>query len=86
MSGGEIRQRGLEPTASDVAVALSRVAHDLNNLCASMMGFSALSQEALEPASPVQPYLSEIQHATAQVVVLSERLRQLSRVIGETDR
>jgi len=67
-------------------MALGRLAHDLNNLCASMMGFTALTQESLEPASPVHPYLSEIQHATAQVIALSERLRQLSEEIGKTDR
>ena len=85
MSSGEIRERAVGPDTPDVAMALSRLAHDLNNLCASMMGFTALTQESLEPASPVHPYLLEIQHATAQAVALSERLRQLSRVIGDAD-
>jgi len=81
MSSGEIREPAVAPLASDVAVVLSRLAHDLNNLCASMMGFTALTQESLEPASPVHPYLLEIQHATAQAVALSERLRGLAQQI-----
>ena len=40
-------------SVSELADAVGRAAHDLNNLCASMLGFAALSQDSLDPASPV---------------------------------
>jgi signal transduction histidine kinase len=62
----------------DLAQAVGRAAHDLNNLCASVLGFTALTQESLPPDSPLQSYLAEVQAATEKTSALAERLRAMS--------
>jgi signal transduction histidine kinase len=62
----------------DLPRAVSRAAHDLNNLCASILGFTALTQESLPADSPLQAYLAEVLTATQKTAALAERLRDLS--------
>lgn len=66
-------------SAQEFADAVSRAAHDLNNLCASMLGFAALTQESLEPDSPLQAYVVEIQASAEKTAALAEHLRRLAR-------
>jgi signal transduction histidine kinase len=61
-----------------LAQAVGRAAHDLNNLCASILGFAALTQESLPNDSPLQSYLAEVQTATEKTAALAERLREMS--------
>jgi signal transduction histidine kinase len=68
-------------TRDDLAAAVSRAAHDLNNLCASILGFSALTQESLPQDAAEQLYLSEVQAAAQKTASLAEQLRELSRAI-----
>ena len=51
------------PTAAigleELAEAVNRAGHDLNNLCASILGFAALTRESLDPSSPLHEYLDD---------------------------
>jgi signal transduction histidine kinase len=68
-------------TPEELAGAVSRAAHDLNNLCASILGFAALAQESLPRESPEQLYLSEVQAAAEKTAALAGHLRDLSRAL-----
>jgi signal transduction histidine kinase len=70
-----------DQTPEELAVAVSRAAHDLNNLCASILGFAALAQESLPRESPEQLYLSEVQAAAEKTAALAGHLRDLSRAL-----
>ena len=65
--------------AEDLARAVGRAAHDLNNLCASIIGFAALTQDSLASDSPLQVYLAEVQASAQKTAALAEQLHQLSR-------
>jgi signal transduction histidine kinase len=68
-------------SSDELASAVSRAAHDLNNLCASILGFTALTQESLPTESPEQQYLSEVQAAAEKTAALAGHLRDLSRAM-----
>jgi signal transduction histidine kinase len=68
-------------TPEEIAVAVSRAAHDLDNLCASILGFAALAQESLPGESPEQLYLAEVQAAAEKTAALAGHLRDLSRAL-----
>jgi signal transduction histidine kinase len=63
----------------ELAAAVSRKGHDLNNLCASILGFTALASESLEPSSPLHEYLAEVLAAAEKTAALAEQLRGLAR-------
>lgn len=58
---------------------VSRAGHDLNNACASMLGFSALTLEELEADSPLRVYLTEIEAAAQRATRIAEELLTLSK-------
>lgn len=60
------------------ARALRDAAHELNNLCATILGFASLGEE-LEPKSGVAAYLTEIRLATDGVAAIARQLRDLSQ-------
>ena len=60
------------------ARALRDAAHELNNLCATILGFASLGEE-LEPKSGVGAYLAEIRLATDGVAAIARQLRDLSQ-------
>ena len=60
------------------ARALRDAAHELNNLCATILGFASLGEE-LEPKSGVGAYLTEIRLATDGVAEIARQLRDLSQ-------
>ena len=64
-----------DTAAEDVATA----AHDLNNLCARLMGFSALALEAAPPESELSTYIAEIGDAAEQTMVLAAQLHAIAR-------
>ena len=62
----------------DASVTLRDAAHELNNLCATILGFASLGEE-LEQNSAVGAYLTEIRLAADGVKVIATRLRELSQ-------
>ena len=63
----------------ELATAVSRAGHDLNNLCASILGFAALTRESLDPSSPLHEYLAEVLASAEKTAALAEHLRGLAR-------
>ena len=63
----------------ELAAAVGRAGHDLNNLCASILGFAALTRESLEPSSPLHEYLAEVLASAEKTAALAEHLRGLAR-------
>jgi signal transduction histidine kinase len=60
------------------AKTLRDAAHELNNLCATILGFASLGEE-LEQNSAVAAYLTEIRLATDGVAAIARELRELSQ-------
>jgi signal transduction histidine kinase len=60
------------------AKTLRDAAHELNNLCATILGFASLGEE-LEQNSAVVAYLTEIRLATDGVAAIARQLRELSQ-------
>jgi signal transduction histidine kinase len=60
------------------AKTLQEAAHELNNLCATILGFASLGEE-LEQNSAVAAYLTEIRLATDGVAAIARQLRELSQ-------
>lgn len=60
------------------AKSLHEAAHELNNLCATILGFASLGEE-LEQNSAVGAYLTEIRLATEGVAMIARQLRELSQ-------
>lgn len=65
-------------TGAAPAKTLREAAHELNNLCATILGFASLGEE-LEPNSTVGAYLTEIRLATEGVAAVARQLRELSQ-------
>jgi signal transduction histidine kinase len=71
-----------ETAADEVATA----AHDLNNLCARLIGFSALAIESVPPESMLSSYVAEIGDAADHAAVLAGHLHAIAqrlRVVTE---
>jgi signal transduction histidine kinase len=60
------------------AKVLRDAAHELNNLCATILGFATLAEEMESQNSAIASYLSEICLATEGVAAAARRLRDLS--------
>ena len=60
------------------AKTLRDAVHELNNLCATILGFASLGEE-LEQNSAVGAYLTEIRLATDSVAAIARQLRDLSQ-------
>jgi signal transduction histidine kinase len=60
------------------ANTLREAAHELNNLCATILGFASLGEE-VEQNSAVGAYLTEIRLATENVAAIASQLRDLSQ-------
>ena len=61
-----------------LAGSVDQAAHDLNNLCTSLLGFAELAQDALAPGSREHGYLSEVSDSGRSAIALAERLRQIA--------
>ena len=77
-SGGPV-DAGARIGLDELATAVSQAGHDLNNLCASILGFTALTSESLDPSSPLHEYLAEVLAAAEKTAALAEHLRGLAR-------
>ena len=60
------------------AKTLRDAAHELNNLCATILGFASLAEELEPQNSTITAYLTEIRLATESVAATASRLRDLS--------
>jgi signal transduction histidine kinase len=69
------------PQLEDVARTVDQAAHDLNNLCTSMLGFAELTLASLPGNAREQPYVQEIAGSARQSIALAERLRQLAATL-----
>jgi signal transduction histidine kinase len=65
----------------DAALAIDQAAHDLNNLCTSMLGFAELTLSSLPGNAREQLYVQEIAGSARQSIALAERLRQLAATL-----
>jgi signal transduction histidine kinase len=70
-----------DTAADDVAKA----AHDLNNLCARLMGFSALATEIVPPTSELSTYIGEIGASAGEAADLAEHLRAIALRLRATE-
>jgi len=57
---------------------LRDAAHELNNLCSTILGFATLAEEMDQENSAIVAYLTEIRLATDGVAATARRLRELS--------
>jgi signal transduction histidine kinase len=60
------------------ANTLRDAAHELNNLCATILGFASLAEE-VDQNSAVGAYLIEIRLAAESVATIARQLRDLSQ-------
>ena len=60
------------------AKTLKDAAHELNNLCSTILGFATLAEEMDAHNTGAAAYLTEIRHATEGVAAIAKRLRALS--------
>ena len=65
-------------TGAEPAKTLREAAHELNNLCATILGFATLAEELESQNTPIAAYLAEICLATEAVAATAKQLRQLS--------
>jgi signal transduction histidine kinase len=63
--------------ADDVASA----AHDLNNLCASILGFAELAGALTPPGTKLASYLAEIAESGQKTAALARRLRDVATAL-----
>ena len=61
---------------------LRDAAHELNNLCSTILGFATLAEEMDPQNSAIVAYLREIQLSTESVAEIARRLRELSLELG----
>jgi signal transduction histidine kinase len=61
-----------------LALSVDRAAHDLNNVCTSLLGFAELAQDALRAGSLEHGYLTEVSDSGRSAIVLASRLRQIA--------
>jgi signal transduction histidine kinase len=71
-------------TAPGHGDSVARAAHDLNNICASLLGFTALLQETLPAGSSLAAYVNEILNAAQRVQGIGGRLQELAQEMRET--
>ncbi len=62
--------------------ALRDAAHELNNLCSTILGFATLAGETDPPGSATTAYLNEIKLATEGVADIARQLRALSQELA----
>ena len=68
--------------SSSPATALRDAAHELNNLCATIIGFAAVAQESDQKNLVMTAYLAEIRLSTEAVAAVARQLRTLSEELA----
>lgn len=66
-----------------VQQAIARAGHDLNNACASLLGFAALALDGAAHASPLRQQLVEIDAAAKRAARIADDLLTLSRQLQD---
>ena len=61
---------------------LRDAAHELNNLCSTILGFATLAEEMDPQNSTITAYLAEIRLSSEGVAAIARRLRELSQELG----
>ena len=61
------------------AKVLLDAAHELNNLCSTILGFAALAEETDQQDSAIAAYLTEIKLSTESVAAIARQIRELSQ-------
>jgi signal transduction histidine kinase len=61
---------------------LRDAAHELNNLCSTILGFATLAEEIDPQNSTIAAYLCEIKLSTEAVAAVARQLRELSQELG----
>jgi signal transduction histidine kinase len=61
-----------------LAVSVDQAAHDLNNVCTSLLGFAELAQDALAPGTREHGYLAEVSESGRHAIALAARLREIA--------
>jgi signal transduction histidine kinase len=61
---------------------LRDAAHELNNLCSTILGFATLAEEMDPQHSAIVAYLREIKLSTESVANIARQLRELSEELG----
>lgn len=61
---------------------LREAAHDLNNLCSTIIGFAALAEELDEQNSVLTAYLTEIRLSTEAIAAIASQLHALSQELS----
>jgi signal transduction histidine kinase len=69
-------------TEATASLMLRDAAHELNNLCSTILGFATLAEEMDRENSAIAAYLTEIKLSTESVAAIARRLRELSQELG----
>ena len=69
-------------TSAPPAKALRDAAHDLNNLCSTIIGFAALAEEMDQQSTEIKAYLTEIRLSADAVAAIARQLGTLSQELG----
>jgi signal transduction histidine kinase len=69
-------------TDATSSTMLRDAAHELNNLCSTILGFATLAEEMEPRNSAIAPYLTEIKLSTEGVAAIARRLRELSQELA----
>ena len=67
----------------DVQQRIARAGHDLNNACATLLGFAALALDGLAEESPLREHLVEIGAAAQRATSIASDLLALSRQLQD---
>ncbi|MBR9979470.1 MAG: hypothetical protein KFF50_00440, partial [Desulfatitalea sp.] len=55
------------------------IAHDFNNILSSVIGYTELALDGVEPSSPPRKYLQEVMHASQRAAALVRQILMFSR-------
>ena len=69
-------------TGTTPVITLREAAHDLNNLCSTILGFAALAEEADAQNGVIRAYLREIGLSTEAIAASAVQLRALSQELA----
>jgi signal transduction histidine kinase len=72
-------------TPSSPRIEVADAAHDLSNACASLLGFTTLASESVQPGTPAASYLGEVMQAARTAAGIAERLRALSERLRKSE-
>ena len=69
-------------TNATPAITLREAAHELNNLCSTILGFASLAEESDARNGVTTAYLNEIRLSTEAIAAIAVQLRALSQELA----